>query len=140
MTAGAISIEYLDEPAWEVIGGGISAYNIQQAGQDNARNLCFVLRSADGEIYGGVIGATYWDWLYINLMWIREDLRGQGYGARLLALAEEEGLRRGARHSHLDTFSFQALEFYRKFGYQVFGQLENFPAGHTRYFLSKDLP
>jgi len=134
------SFEALDQPAWDVIGGGISAFNAQQAGDDDGRNLCFVIRSARGEICGGVIGATYWDWLYINLMWIREDLRGQGYGARLLALAEEEGLRRGARQSHLDTFSVQALEFYRKFGYQVFGQLENFPAGHTRYFLSKDLP
>lgn len=134
------SFEALDQPAWDVIGGGISAFNAQQAGDDDGRNLCFVIRSAQGEICGGVIAATYWDWLYINLMWIREDLRGHGYGSRLLALAEEEGVKRGARHSHLDTFSFQALDFYRKYGYQVFGQLDNFPAGHTRYFLSKDLP
>ncbi len=101
------SFEALDQPAWDVIGGGISAFNAQQAGDDDGRNLCFVIRSAQGEICGGVIAATYWDWLYINLMWIREDLRGHGYGSRLLALAEEEGVKRGARHSHLTPLVFK---------------------------------
>ncbi len=132
-------IVYLKEPAWEIIGGGISDFNTQQAGDDNGKNLCFALQGADGEVAGGVIGATYWDWLYVNLMWLREDLRGQGYGDRLLEMAEEEARKRGAKHSHLDTFSFQAPEFYQKHGYRVFGELADFPVGHTRYFLVKEL-
>ncbi len=133
------SVVYLDEPAWSVIGGGISDYNTQQAGDDRGQNLCFVLQSPGGEIVGGVIGATYWDWLYINLMWVREDLRGRGYGQRLLKRAEDEACQRGARHAYLDTFSFQAPGFYQKYGYQVFGELPNFPTGHQRYFLKKKL-
>ncbi len=133
------SVVYLDEPAWSVIGGGISDYNTQQAGDDRGQNLCFVLQSPGGEIVGGVIGATYWDWLYINLMWVREDLRGRGHGQRLLKRAEDEARQRGARHAYLDTFSFQAPGFYQKYGYQVFGELPNFPTGHQRYFLKKKL-
>jgi len=133
------TIAYLEEPAWNVIGGGISEFNTQQAGDDQGRNLCFVLQSPDGEIVGGVIGATYWDWLYINLMWVREDLRGRGFGQHLLAKAEEEARRRGAHHAYLDTFSFQAPDFYQKNGYQVFGELPDFPTGHQRYFLKKRL-
>ena len=132
-------IEYMEEPAWEIIGQGISDYNAEQAGDDQGKNLCFVLRGADQKVVGGVIAATYWDWLYINLMWIQAEYRGKGYGARLLALAEEEGKRRGAKHSYLDTFSFQAPGFYQQYGYEVFGVLENFPAGHQRYFLKKEL-
>ncbi len=132
-------IEYADEPPWGLIGGGISDYNTQQAGDDEGKNLCFVLRGPDGTVTGGVIGATYWNWLYVNLMWIREDLRGRGYGQRLLLAAEEEARRRGARHSYLDTFSFQAPDFYKKYGYEVFGTLPDFPLGHTRYFLVKQL-
>ncbi|MDX9956267.1 MAG: GNAT family N-acetyltransferase, partial [Anaerolineae bacterium] len=86
-----------------------------------------------------IIGETHWDWFYVNLMWLPEELRRHGYGKQLLALAEEEARRRGARHAYLDTFSFQAPEFYKKYGYQVFGTLENFPQGHQRYFLTKDL-
>jgi len=129
----------IEKPAWEVIGGGITDYNTQQAGEDNGKNLCFVLQTPEGEILGGVIGATHWDWLYINLMWLRDDLRGKGYGKELLALAEEEARQRGAKQSYLDTFSFQAPGFYEKQGYEVFGQLDDFPAGHQRFYLKKTL-
>lgn len=132
-------IQYVDTPAWEIIGGGIQEYNTQQAGDDRGQNLCFVLKSPEGEIVGGVIGATYWDWLYVNLMWVREDLRQQGFGGRLLSLAEEKARERGAKHAYLDTFSFQAPDFYQKYGYEEFGRLENFPEGFTRHFLTKEL-
>jgi GNAT superfamily N-acetyltransferase len=132
-------IVYMDQPAWSVIGQGITEYNTEQAGDDHGQNLCFVLQGPDEEIVGGVIGATHWDWLYVNLMWIRHDLRGQGYGHRLLTLAEEKARERGAKHAYLDTFSFQAPGFYKKYGYEVFGELEDFPSGHQRYYLKKQL-
>lgn len=137
-----LHITYVEQPdgtAWGAIGGGIQAYNTQQAGDDEGRPLCFLLYTPDQEIVGGLIGATYWDWLYVDLMWVRADLRGQGYGHQLLSLAEEEARKRGARHAHLDTFSFQAPDFYRRHGYRVFGELPEFPAGHRRYYLTKEL-
>jgi hypothetical protein len=51
-------IVYLENPEWGVIGGGISEYNKQQAGDDTGRNLCFVVKTPAGEVVGGVIGAT----------------------------------------------------------------------------------
>ena len=63
----------------------------------------------------------------------------RGYGYRLLTLAEDEARKRGAKSAYLDTFSFQAPDFYRQHGYQVFGELEDFPPGHQRYFFSKQL-
>jgi len=65
--------------------------------------------------------------------------RGRGYGHRLLTLAEEEGRKRGAEHAYLDTFSFQAPDFYKQHGYHVFGELSDFPQGHRRYYLTKQL-
>jgi len=133
------TITFTDEPEWDIIGGGISSFNRQQAGHDHPQRLCFVLKASDQSVLGGVIGIVYWDWLYVDLMWLPEALRGQGYGSRLLTLIEEEGRQRGARHVHLDTFSFQAPEFYKRHGYRVFGELSDFPPGHTRYYLTKDL-
>jgi len=132
-------IEYTDQPEWGIIGGGISEYNTEQAGNDHGKNVCFVLRSPDDEIVGGVIGATHWDWFYLNLMWINAEHRGLGYGRQLLKLAEEKARERGAKHAYLDTFSFQAPGFYEKFGYEVFGELKEFPPGHQRYYLKKEL-
>ncbi len=132
-------IEQLDSPAWDVIGQAINDYNEQQAGDDHAKRLCYVVKSAAGEIVGGVIGITYWDWLSVDLMWVRADLRGRGYGQRLLDMIEEAGRRQGAKYAFLDTFSFQAPGFYEKQGYRVFGALEGFPSGQTRYYMTKAL-
>ena len=133
------SISAVDQPEWGIIGPAIDEYNRQKAGDDNASTLCFVLKSPDRDIVGGVIGATYWDWLHIDLMWVAEELRRRGYGHQLLEVAEAEARKRGAKSSHLDTFSFQVPDFYKQHGYQVFGTLDDFPVGHQRYFLTKEL-
>jgi GNAT superfamily N-acetyltransferase len=86
-----------------------------------------------------VIGEIYWGWFYLDLLWVKDELRGRGYGHRLLTLAEQEARQRGAKNVYLDTFSFQAPNFYKQHGYQVFGELEDFPPGHQRYFLTKQL-
>lgn len=132
-------IVYREDPEWNVIGGGIHNFNIEQAGDGNDKNLCFILQNPEEAVLGGVIGQTHWDWLYISLMWIKEEYRGQGYGKRLLELAEAEGRKRGAKNVYLDTFSFQAPGFYEKQGYQVFGVLDDFPTGHKRFYLTKQL-
>ncbi len=134
-----VYVEQPDDAIWEAIGGGINDYNTQQAGKDQGKQLCFILYTPDRKIVGGLIGVTYWDWLYIDLLWIQDALRGRGYGHRLLTLAEQEARQRGAQHAYLDTFSFQAPDFYEKHGYQIFGKLEDFPAGHQRYFMKKHL-
>ena len=134
-----VNVDQPDQIPWAVIGGGITEYNEEKAGDDESQRVCFVLQSPDQEAVGGVIGAIYWDWFSLDLMWIREELRGRGYGHRLLTLAEDEARKRGAKHVHLDTFSFQASDFYKQHGYEVFGELEGFPAGHQRYYMRKEL-
>ncbi len=131
------NIVYLEKPAWEIIGRGITEYNHQHAGDSGEKTLCFVVQGPDEETVGGIIGVTHWDWFYITLMWLKEEFRGRGYGHQLLTLAEDEARKRGAKHAYLDTFSFQAPEFYKQHGYQVFGELKDFPTGHQRYYLTK---
>ena len=128
-----------DQSALSVIGPGIHTFNVAHAGDTNHKRICFTLRDSGGEIVGGLVGSTYWGWFYVDLLWVREDLRGQGFGHRLLDAAEEEARQRGAANAYLDTFSFQAPAFYERQGYRVFGELPDFPAGHTRYFMTKAL-
>lgn len=117
----------------------LQEYNLQHAPADQHVPLNLYLRDEQGEIAGGLLGGTYWGWLVIEIFWIREDLRGQKYGSQLLQQAEAEAVRRGCKHAHLDTMSFQAPDFYRKHGYEVWGVLEDLPAGCQRIFLKKDL-
>jgi GNAT superfamily N-acetyltransferase len=124
----------------DFIFDGLRQYNEQFHPIDH-RSLYVFIRDEAGVLVGGLLGDTYWGWLSINIVWIEERYRGQGYGQRLLAVAEEEARRRGCVHVHLDTLSFQARPFYEKLGYRVYGTLEDFPAGgeHERYYMTKDL-
>jgi len=132
-------VEKPDDPVWEVVGGGINEYNTRHAGAEGYQRLCYVLYAPDESVGGGLVGATFWDWFYIDLLFVKEELRRQGYGRQLLELAEAEASRRGARNAYLDTFSFQAPEFYTGQGYRVFGELPDFPRGYTRIFMTKAL-
>ena len=131
--------EHPEQSAWGVIGRGVGEHNRRQAGDPGGKRLCYVLADREGEVVGGVVAELQWDWLYVDLLWVREDLRGRGFGGRLLESVEDDARRRGARRAYLDTFSFQAPEFYKRYGYGVFGELPDFPPGHRRYYLTKQL-
>jgi len=134
-----LPVEKPTDEMWEVIGRGINHYNQQHGGPESFQHLCFALYASDGKFAGGLIGEIYWGWFYINLLFLREDLRGQKFGHQLLTQVKAEASRRGATHVFLDTFSFQAPEFYQDHGYRIFGELKDFPPGQTHYYMTKDL-
>jgi len=103
------------------------------------RKLAVFLRDAERQVCGGIIGSTYWGHLIIEKLWVDESLRGLGYGQKLLQAAEDEALRRGCRYAHTDTFTWQNLPFYQKFGYEEYAVLKDFPAGHSLHYIVKKL-
>jgi GNAT superfamily N-acetyltransferase len=121
------------------LGEQIYAYNVAQTGYADGELLGIFVRDAAGAIMAGASGYTWGGALYVELLWVREDLRGAGYGSRLLAAAEAEGVRRGATVAFLDTHSFQAPMFYQRRGYTVYAVAEDLPHGHQKLFLRKSL-
>lgn len=138
MTGLKISVEENPTPAdLNVIENALVAHNEAKSAPRHYTPLTIFLRNAEGKIVGGLRGNTVWEWLFVSQLWVTEDLRGQDYGTKLMDTAEREAQRRGCHAAYVDTFSFLALDFYQKVGYTIFGQLEDFPKGHTRYFLRK---
>ncbi len=134
------TLEAAPDPAdVRLVQESLREYNLQYAPDDHHQPLAVFLRDAGNAIVGGLLGGTYWGWLHVDILWIREDLRFAGHGQSLLQMAEQEAVRRGCRHAYLETHSFQALPFYEKQGYTVFGQLSDLPEGHIKYFLQKEL-
>lgn len=117
----------------------IVQYNLGKIGDHWTGRLTIFARDSNQRLLGGIIGFTDRGWLRIELLGILELWRRQGIGARLLEAAETEARSRGCHSAWLDTFSFQALPFYQRHGYTVFGQLERYPDAHTRYFVQKAL-
>lgn len=117
----------------------LTEFNRRFAEPGNCQPLHVFLRDAQNAIVGGLLGEIYWGWLHISIVWIHDDLRGKGYGSLILHQAEENALKHGCHHAHLDTMDWQALGFYEKHGYSIFGVLEDLPIGHSRYFMQKAL-
>lgn len=108
--------------------------------EENFIDLSRKVLSEDGKIIAGIIVRMYcWRCIYIDTFWIDESMRGEGLGTLLLEEVERVAKENGSHLIHLDTFDFQAKDFYLVHGYSVFGELEDCPKGHTRYFMSKVL-
>jgi len=102
--------------------------------------LDFAAKNIQGELLGGIQAfRVNWGILHIELIYVFESYRHQGIASQLLQHVEQIAKQHNCHLAHLDTFDFQAKDFYFKHGYSTFGVLENAPKGHSRYYLKKDL-
>ena len=123
----------------EHVRESLMRFNTELVGEDGHTPLSIVEYDERGSIIGGIIGGTYWGWLYIDILWVHEDHRRKGIGSKLLSEAEREAVRRNCHHVHLDTMSWQAPGFYKKHGYEVIAVLPDIPKGNQKYLLKKAL-
>jgi GNAT superfamily N-acetyltransferase len=134
-------IKVEDKPTLEdiqVLRHGLSEFNFAQAGQ-RGQFISVFLRNDQQQIVGGAYGWTAFGWLHVDVLWLDENIRHKRLGRQVLQATEAEAMRRGCRFAKLETFSFQALDFYKKNGYTVFAELDQVAGGHRWYFLKKKL-
>lgn len=118
----------------------LAEFNHRTSGGSDHEELHVFLRDASGQVRGGLLGWTVWAWFHVDSLWVDEDLRGQGWGSRLLLCGESEARNRGCEVCEVDTFSFQAKGFYEKAGYHCFGTLQGIGKGRIqRHYLTKNL-
>ena len=127
----------------KALNEAITDYNIRIAKElprAEIERLDFVAKSDEGKLFGGIQAyRVNWGILHIELLYVYDSHRGQGIASTLLEYVEKIARDNHCHIAHLDTFDFQAKDFYLKHGYSIFGVLENAPKGHNRYFLKKDL-
>jgi GNAT superfamily N-acetyltransferase len=127
-----------DEQA--VITDGLRAYNEAQAGSWDGRPLAILARDPQTKkVLGGLLGRTSLGLLRVDTFFLPEELRRARLGSRILAMAEEEGRRRGCTRAVLSTVHFQAPGFYQKQGWEVVARIDCEPPGHTRFYMTKKL-
>lgn len=118
---------------------GLHAFNQSMGGDYDREPVTLLVRNAEGITVGGLLGLTFWGWLFVDWLWLAPELRGRGIGAELLRRAEALARERGCTNAYTDTFSFQAPRFWEANGYAEFGRLDGMPAGHARVWYRKAL-
>lgn len=132
-------VDMVDPATAATIETGLDRHNEAVIGPDTSRPGWAIARDEECKIAGGVKVVSIWDGLLIDWLWVAEDARRKGLGSKLMLAAEDLGRARNCTFAFLNTFSFQAPDFYEKLGYTEFGRLEEFPAGHARFWLRKSL-
>ena len=127
----AEQIQYLEDRLYE--------FNVQATGINDGDYLAIFERDANGRITAGLCGTTWGGCLEIRQLWVDAPLRGAGMGSRMLAAAEAEARLRGCEQILLSTFSFQAPDFYARFGFEVQSVVTDYPRGHRSLQLLKRL-
>lgn len=107
--------------------------------KDNYEEINLNVKDPEGNIIAGILSVFCWTWLEVDILWVNENYRGQGYGSRLLIEVEKIAKDKGCTFIKLNTFSFQAPDFYKKYGYKVIAAIDNAPKGHKHYYLIKEL-
>ena len=118
----------------EIIRSGLDEVNDAADRRYRPRPFAFVVRDAEGTVVGGAEGNAGPHWAYVATLWVHANLRGAGWGARLMASVEDEALRRNCRGVCLTTFTHQAPGFYERLGYAEHGRLPEWPGEHRIYY------
>ena len=134
-----VRLENTESQKSQIIGDLIRSYNRSKREVAESEPLNLYVEDEHGEIMAGLVAETLGNWLEIEYLFVKEDLRGQGIGSQLLHQAESEAKMRNCRFAFVNTYQFQAPAFYKKQGYKKVFTLKDYPYTGQRHYYQKDL-
>ena len=134
-----IRLENTESQKAQEIGNLIRSYNrsIRETAESEPLNL--YIEDEQGQLLAGLVAETFGNWLELEYLFVKDDLRGQGIGSQLLQRAESEAKNRNCRYVFVNTYQFQAPAFYQKHDYQEVFTLKDYPCTGQRHYYQKDL-
>ena len=134
-----IRLENIESQKSQVIGDLIRSYNRSKRETAESEPLNLYAEDDSGELMAGLVAETFGNWLEIEYLFVKEDLRGQGIGSQLLQQAESEAKKRNCRFAFVNTYQFQAPASYQKHGYKEVFTLKDYPYDGQRHYYQKEL-
>ncbi|MDA0117788.1 GNAT family N-acetyltransferase [Vibrio sp. T11.5] len=124
----------------DVIYNGLKSFNLKHFPDEEIVSLACIAENQQGDFVGGLTGEIFTNTLFVEFLWVDEANRSAGTGSSLMARVEQEAKAYGVTDIYLDTYSFQAAEFYLKLGFKEVGRYQGFPtAGVDKIFLQKKI-
>ena len=134
-----LRLENTESQKSQIIGDLIRSYNRSKREAAESEPLNLYVEDDSGELLAGLVAETFGNWLEIEYLFVKEELRGLGIGSRLLQQAETEAKNRNCRFAFVNTYQFQAPDFYKKHGYKEVFALKDYPYTGERYYYTKEL-
>ena len=134
-----IRLEDTESQKAQKIGELVRSYNRSKREAVESEPLNLYIEDEHGRLLAGLVAETFGNWLEIEYLFVKEDLRGQGIGSQLLQRAESEAKKRNCCFAFVNTYQFQAPTFYQKQGYKEVFTLKDYPCTGQRHYYQKDL-
>ena len=134
-----IRLENTESQKVQEIGDLIRSYNRSNREAAESEPLNIYVEDDSGELMAGLVAETFGNWLEIEYLFVKEELRGQGIGSQLLQQAESEAKKRNCRFAFVNTYQFQAPAFYQKYGYKEVFTMKDYPYTGQRHYYQKEL-
>ena len=134
-----IRLENTESQKAQEIGNLIRSYNRSKREAAESEPLNLYIEDEHGQLQAGLVAETFGNWLEIEYLFVKEELRGQGIGSQLLQQAESEAKKRNCRFAFVNTYQFQAPAFYQKYGYKEVFTMKDYPYTGQRHYYQKEL-
>ena len=105
---------------------------------DNGKDYSFHIE-LDGVIAAGIVAESVEDTLEISYLFVRSEYRGSGLGTKLVCHVESLAKENGIKRILLNTYSFQAPDFYRHLGYREILCIDPVFGVHSQHYFVKEL-
>ena len=134
-----IRLENTESQKAQKIGELVRSYNRSKREAAESEPLNLYIEDEHGRLLAGLVAETFGNWLEIEYLFVKEDLRGQGIGSQLLQQAESEAKKRNCRFAFVNTYQFQAPAFYQKYGYKKVFTMKDYHYTGQRHYYQKEL-
>ena len=134
-----VRLENKESHKAQEIGDLIRAYNRSKREEAESEPLNLYVEDEKGNLMAGLVAETFGNWLEIEYLFVKEELRKQGIGSKLLQRAENEAKKRNCCFAFVNTYQFQAPDFYLSYGYKEVFTLQDYPYTGQRFYYQKDL-
>lgn len=134
--------EYQEEASLadeQILFDGICDEAALKKGMERIRPFSVFLKDSRGTVFGGASGSTCYGSLYIDMLWLKEELRGHGLGKKIMMEAERIGKERNCTFATATTMDWEAISFYQKIEYYIEFVREGYQKNSMMYFLRKEL-
>lgn len=100
--------------------------------------VSFELYESD-KLAGSIVCQMVWGQLHIKLLFVEENHRNKGYARNLINQAIAYGKKRNCKFAFVETFNFQAPDFYVKMGFEIELIRKGYDHETKFFYLRRDL-
>jgi ribosomal protein S18 acetylase RimI-like enzyme len=106
-------------------------------GNDEKFDPVAFIGNDQGCFAGAIVVELFWGALHVKYIYVDDGYRGKRVGARLMEHALKYGRDKACSFAFVETMSFQALDFYRKMGFELEFTRFGYKHGASFHYLRK---